>query len=536
MHIRFTFLLLFSFTFSFAQNRVSALVDSLTTAQNSSKRTQLGQDIAWKLKDSDWKRTLHYLEYAETEAIATNTTIVLADFYARAADIYYDKEMFDIALSFYQKAHKIYIENDNSQKINKLNNDLAIIYARMNNKDKALHFFTKVYKYQQKHQDSISLAQILNNIGTLYIEEKLDSSEIYYLKSLEIVNKINNKELYVYLYTNLGRVYHKMNDPLKAQIYINKSLAFSKSGIKNDTKSWVFETASKFFLNTKQNDSAIYYAKKAVNLSQNNKYSFKNKDAIQSLYKAYLANNEYKNAVKYFELYNTIRDSLNIEEKAVNIERLKLEQEFYTKDRKRTLKEKQKKIWYLIIGLSLLSSLLFVLFILKRYKNKFIQADLERKINSAKRKELRANLELKNNELIAKAMSEIHRTEIIQGILSDLKHIKLKAAKKETQQAIDYILKRLEKDTNTNIWKEFEMSFEQVHQVFYHNLDIKHPNLTSNDRRLCALLLLNLTSKEISQISGQSFKSIENTRTRLRKKLNLTNTSTNLTTYLNSFN
>ena len=531
-----TFIFLITFVPSLAQNNVSILIDSLTIVSESSEKSRLGQDIAWELKNTDWTRTLHYLDYSEIEAKASKLDDVLAKYYSKAADIYYEKEAFDIALAYYQKAYNIYTLNNNNVKIKRLENDLAIIYARMNNKDRALYFFKKVYNYQKKQKDSTHLAHTLNNIGTLYLEKKIDSSEIYYLKSLEIAKKINDKELFAFLYTNLGRVYNKKEDFVKAKTYINKSIASTKTDIKDDTRSWIFESASKYYLHTNQNDSAIYFAKKAVALLIQHKYSFKNKDAIYSLYKGYLANKEYKNASEYFELYNLIRDSLNIEEKAVNIERLKLEQEFHSKNKIRLLKEKQKKTWYFIIALSLVSGLLFVLILLKRSKNKLIQADLEKQINQAKRKELRAKLELKNNELVAKTMTEIHRTEIVQNILLDLKKIKLKAVKKETQNAIDYILQRLEKDTNTNIWKEFELSFEQVHKSFYNKLTISHPNLTSNDRRLCALLLLNLTSKEISQITGQSFKTVENARTRLRKKLNLTNSSTNLATYLNNFN
>jgi DNA-binding CsgD family transcriptional regulator len=132
-------------------------------------------------------------------------------------------------------------------------------------------------------------------------------------------------------------------------------------------------------------------------------------------------------------------------------------------------------------------------------------------------------------------MIEMHRTEIIEDILNDLKEIKLKAAKKETQNAIDYIVKRLKRDTSSNVWEEFELRFEQVHESFYNNLTEKHPDLTSRDKRLCALLKLNLTSKEISQITGQSSKSVENARTRLRKKLDITNSNADLSAYLSIF-
>ena len=51
---------------------------------------------------------------------------------------------------------------------------------------------------------------------------------------------------------------------------------------------------------------------------------------------------------------------------------------------------------------------------------------------------------------------------------------------------------------------------------------LKHyPNLTVNERRLCAFLNMNLTTKEISAITRQSVQSINTARTRLRRKLGL---------------
>ena len=47
------------------------------------------------------------------------------------------------------------------------------------------------------------------------------------------------------------------------------------------------------------------------------------------------------------------------------------------------------------------------------------------------------------------------------------------------------------------------------------------PKLTRGDRKLCALLKLNLSSKEIARLMGISVESVHTTRYRLRKKLGL---------------
>lgn len=533
---RFLIIILLIHTQAYAQDKLSLMIDSLTFVSTHGEKAGLSRNIAFELRNSDWERTLHYLEYSEKEALASGSTESLASFYKVAADIYNEKDVLDVALSYYQKAYDIYLQSNNHREKFILENDLAIIYGRMNNQDKALHYFKKVYQYQDNERDSLYLAQILNNIGTLYLDQNNDSSEVYYLKALRIAQQLNNIELNAYLYTNLGRVYYSMGDSISAQTYFDKSIALANKEISSSTKSWIFATVSQYYFNIGDHASSVFYALKALELLKNEKYSFQSQDVVKTLYKSYLAENDYKNAAKYFDLYDEIRDSINVEEKAVNIERLKLEQEYKTKNQISLLKEKKKKFTYIIIGLSLISGLLVLIMILFRYKSKFAKLELEKQLIEAKRKELNAHLELKNKVLIAKAMTEIHRTEITQAILEDLKEIKLKAVKKETQNAIDYISQRLEKDTTTNIWKEFELSFEQVHETFYKNLNLRHPDLTSSDRRLCALLKLNLTSKEISQITGQSFKSVENARTRLRKKLGLTNTKTDFVVYLNSLN
>ena len=69
--------------------------------------------------------------------------------------------------------------------------------------------------------------------------------------------------------------------------------------------------------------------------------------------------------------------------------------------------------------------------------------------------------------------------------------------------------------------KEFQMNVEKVNQDFFNRLNQKFPDLTPNERHLCGLIRLNLSTKEIAVIRNISPKSVEMGRYRLRKKLNL---------------
>ncbi len=532
---RYLLAFLFITQFLLSQEPVDVLVDSLTLVTSHSEKARISQKIAFELKNTDWERALHYIDYAEDVASASNSKKVLADFYVASGNIYYHKDALDISLDYFLKAYEYYKDEEVPKKY-VVENVLAVINARIENKEDALHYFKSVYAYQLQQKDTLSIAKTLNNLGSLYLDKQLDSSLAYFKKSLEIAKVIKDNNLFAYLYTNLGRCYMKMEHPEHAKMYFNQAIESIDKGANSRSFGWVYNEFSEYYLAINQIDSVTFYAMKAMQaLDSIMPYSFENQRAVNLLYKAYLEKEDFKNASIYFEKYNSIRDTLNLEEKKVNVERLVLEQEFKSKEQIRLLKESKKRFQYYIFGLSLLALLLFLGILLLRNRNKLKRVKLENELIEARGKELDASLELKNKELIGKAMTEIHRTEIIEEILSDLKSIKRKAVKKETQQAIDYIAKRLERGTSNNIWEEFEVRFEQVHESFYKNLLRKHPDLTSRDKRLCALLKLNLTSKEIALITGQSFKSVENARTRLRKKLQITNTKTDLSTYLFNF-
>lgn len=519
-----------------SQPSTKELIDSLNSINDHQKKVELCSKIALILQKCDWDRAIKYIELAEAEAVKTeNSELTLAHVYVAAGKMYASKEVFDVALKYYLKAHDIYKNKNNIEELAKLENNLAIIYSLGKNKEKALQYFLNVYRYQKTKNDPVKLVKILNNIGTIYLGKNTDSS-LYYYKKAHLINKtINDNALKIYVNTNLARAYALKKDKKNTDYYYDQAFLLVDKPADNLVKAFVYESFSEYKLKEKKYDDVIINAKKALELCKENSYSFSGLNLNKMLYQVYISKEDYKNAVYYFQQYNAINDSINVEEKAVNLERIKLEQDYKVRTQIKTLTEQKKLFKYSIVGLILVVGILILIILLIKYRNKNIKNQLEQEKLKTKMQDLKENLKAKNMVLIGKAMSEIHRTDSINEILTDLKQIKLKTISKEMQQAIDIVLKRLEKNLNTDIWKEFEISFEQVHQSFFDKLKNDYPSLTPKDRRLCALLYLDLTTKEISQITGQSFKAIENARTRLRKKFDLTNEKVNLSTHLNTF-
>jgi len=100
-------------------------------------------------------------------------------------------------------------------------------------------------------------------------------------------------------------------------------------------------------------------------------------------------------------------------------------------------------------------------------------------------------------------MALIQRNEVEKEIVQKLNALKLKL-KKENQKEVSDILRSFSLKQNDLLWKEFEIRFENVHQDFFSKLSQLYPELTTNEKRLCAFLYLDMSSKDISAITGQS--------------------------------
>jgi len=126
----------------------------------------------------------------------------------------------------------------------------------------------------------------------------------------------------------------------------------------------------------------------------------------------------------------------------------------------------------------------------------------------------------KDNEVLSKALHIIQLNELIKEVANDL-IVSMKKCPNNGQCESIRIKFNIEKKLNNPFWEEFEAHLNLTHHHFYDKLCRIFPDLTTNEKRLCSLIYMNLSSKEISNITSQNASSIDIARYRLRKKLNL---------------
>lgn len=404
-------------------------------------------------------------------------------------------ELFDDAYQLSQKEgsnfHAEYILNNHG--VSLLNNNA---FKEASTKFHAAIHFAK--KAKDKNQECI----ILSNLGILHlIDQQLDSAEIYLLKSFNCAlntRKLNDE---VERATYLGAFYLDTKNMTKAGQYLHfaeKKYVYVNS---NESKRFLFELLSRYNEELKNDKKALYFAKMSSNYRDSIDYSNINKQLLSK-----------ENSIRITKLENQNA-----------LQQLKLKQEKY------------RNLLFLIISILVVGIITSIaILLLNRNKHRIKIAELEAKKHQEDKIKLSEELEESDRDITIKSMVLLEKENLMNRITKILKETLPQLSNKD-QQIVQAVIQELSFSMNNKGWDEFEIRFNKVHPNFYKKLNDSHKSLTLNEKKLSAFLLMNMTTKDISAITGQSTHSINVARTRLRKKLGLANSNLSFTEYLIQF-
>ena len=159
----------------------------------------------------------------------------------------------------------------------------------------------------------------------------------------------------------------------------------------------------------------------------------------------------------------------------------------------------------------------------------------EQKIQQMKSEMLEAELQNKNNELSLQTSALVKRNQAIQTLLDELERQKETLADRYPNKLYMRMKNLMEESLNDQAdWLLFESHFNSAHQNFIDRLRQQYSDITTGDLRICCLLRMNLSTKEIASLLNVSVRAIELRRYRLRKRLSLDG-DTNLIDFLMNY-
>lgn len=383
-------------------------------------------------------------------------------------------ERFNLAISFYEVLPDKYSKNLVTNYAN-----IGVTYGSMNLLDSALLYFEKAYLLYPE-SDLINRAGVMNNIGAIkYKQGDYFGALDFYRDALSLFTEANHNSGIGIALFNLAQTYLMGIDVKKAEEYLEKSIPYLE------------ETGE------------LYYLYRCYQMLSD--FNEKRDNLRESL--------------KYYKLYSNTKDSIMNVETLNKITSLQMQYEIKKVEHKIQVLEKDAKLkqikQYILLGSFVVFLIIGSLFYFN-LRNKFQNNKLTQRILTQDRERLGKELEYKNKELENFALHIVQKNEFLNAIRNDLRVAGQDANKlKEILFKVNQNL-YLEKDR-----EEFHTHLEKIHESFFMKLNERFPDLTINDKRLCALLAIDLSTKDIAAIINISPESVKKSRYRLRKKLQL---------------
>lgn len=134
-------------------------------------------------------------------------------------------------------------------------------------------------------------------------------------------------------------------------------------------------------------------------------------------------------------------------------------------------------------------------------------------------------------ELMSKSTHLASESEVLSRVRQEL--VDILSQPTDATTALRNIKNKIQEMPRSAVdWEEYDKHFLSAHPDFIKNLLDKFPTLSPAETKICALLRVGLTSKEIAHMLTVSERSVENHRYRIRKKIGIGDT--NIIQFLNA--
>jgi tetratricopeptide (TPR) repeat protein len=458
----------------------------------------------------------------------------LAELLMVLGNIYLSQSNYSEALMYYQKSQHISEENNFNTILPHIYNNTGIIYINLGEKEKALNHLMKAYKGFKTLDLKENVAHAVSNIASIHLNDSKDSLAInYYNEALKMFKETGNLIGASYIYLDLGNNEFDKGNYTKALEYYNEghdqivSQSTEYLGPKSRALVAILGNLGRVHYHLGNKQKAIEYLEESLALARQNHYINWIESSTYELSKIYESEGEFDKALKYFKTYEQYGDSILNESSIKRITQLEMQFEFDKEMKERELEDARREtaqqrkefIYLLFISLGVFIAIIAILMYINQ-RSKTSRIELKRQNLKLEHEKLQQELEHRNKELATNVMYLLSKNEFITSTAEKLAKAKM-SFKQENQKIIQDIIRDLLFNSSKDVWKEFEVRFQDVHSEFYNNLNKKFPDLTPNEKKICAFLRLNMSTKDICAITYQSVRSINMARFRLRKKMEL---------------
>lgn len=521
---------------------------------------------------------MKYLNMFIMSVDTSNVNAVLAGLYVTLSDYCQENFRFADAVSMRLRSYEINTALSRRRNMAEDEYKLAELYYMIGEYDKSFRFVSGSRDYFERKGDTLRLLECYNILGALYyIGGDHVVSESYLNRYLRGAREYGDSAVLARALNNVALSY--LADTAKSsclirealelssasadtlqmcKIYLNMATSFIASERPDDALTVLDRTSpllrgaddfgqyyvTKGIISYRKNDldSALAYTRRALDYFEKGDFMFWQNRCVSIIQEIYFRMGDYRNAYVYLKRNYDNSMNMNL---ALNSWDVSLYKNLYRAQSDINLqfvkglltKKFGRKV--LILSVAVLMALIAIIYAvnvlrhkntsIKRKETDFVNLKIRNEMNEQEIQNQKEILEVKNMQQL-----QLHKTK--EDILNKLTRLGSHIRDKEAKRTIAEICSDLSHLSDDCDWEEINHCVKGVNSSFYRNLLKEHPDLTVNERRLCGLLNMNLTSKEIAGITHQSPQTINTARARLRHRLGITGEDSTIQEYLSKFN
>jgi two-component sensor histidine kinase len=306
---------------------------------------------------------------------------------------------------------------DNSLQLSSIYNHGALVYYYLRQNDKAEEYWYKALEIAKYYKDTEYVRTIAENLCSLLIRQKKQNDALKLIKEMQVnfpTSNIERQMVENYLLFNIYRI--QKNNAKAASYYKTMAAYYGENAERNGNSIAVLRSFSAYHLQVKNYDAFYRNIKRldsiAAAVGNNNIRS----ESYLSWFKADSSRGDYLNAIKHYQLYKQLSDSVFKGEKSKQINNLQVEFESEKKDKNIDLLTQEAKLQKIQIQkdtvvryVFIASVVVLILFILVLY-NGFRSKKKKNQQLEIKRQKINEQNELNKKMLLEKEwlLKEIH--------------------------------------------------------------------------------------------------------------------------------
>lgn len=368
---------------------------------------------------------------------------------------------------------------------------MAADYFMLANEPKGFEYLNLAEDFFIKHQQEQALPRVyINRAAGLSHTGKYYEALQSYFKALDVLNKFDIHDNKPRLLAQVARTYEKLQDYDSSLLYFNESMMLAEQRGDKTLIATIQEYVATLYIKLNKLDEAERLLKAALYFFLHTEGKFSSTAQVyKHLSEIAQQRGKYKTALEYYQKYHEILEIVREHERA------------------QANKEAQHRL-------------------------EVERAAREREELKIKAAELERSLEMKQGELTSLAIALSQKNELIEKLRIKVKELS-ESNQTSKQDGCKTMIHEIEvlRQSSEEQWTTLQKQFESIDSGYQNRLLHQYPALTQYEIKVCLLMKLNLSTKDIASILWTSPRTVETQRYSIRKKLNL-NKDENLYSFL----